>query len=147
MLPPANAHPLVNGHLPPGVVGDTRLQSQHPIAGYFQPVKFSGPEGTRFSLPQGAAMAASESNLMAGLLIGSVYRFRITEIPDAPGAELFPTLELIDRTYPPPGLATLYPIPINLDQVDLDAALGRTNGHTSDLLGRPAVGRTAADET
>ena len=68
-------------------------------------------------------MAAAEANLMAGLLIGNVYRFQITEIPGAPGAELFPTIELIDRTYPPPGLATLYPIPIHLDQIDLDTAL------------------------
>ena len=60
---------------------------------------------------------------MAGLLIGHVYRFRITGIPDAEGAELYPTIELIDRTYPPPGLATLHPIPINLDEDDLDAAM------------------------
>lgn len=123
MLPPAPAHPLVNGHLPPGFVGNTRLQSQFPVAGYFQPIKLSGPTGTQFALPQGGSMASAEPNLMAGLLIGNVYRFRITGIPDAPGAELYPTLELIDRTYPPPGLATLYPIPVNLDQIDLDAAL------------------------
>ena len=122
-LPPSSGHPLVTGHLPPGVVGQTRLQSRHPVAGYFQPIKFSGPAGTQFALPQGGAMSPAEPNLMAGLLIGNVYRFRVTGIPNSPGAELFPTLELIDRTYPPPGLATSFPVPINLDQTDLDEAL------------------------
>ena len=122
-LPSGSYHPLVTSHLPPGRVGQTRLQSQNPVAGYYQPIKFSGPDGTEFALPQGGAMAASEANLMAGLKIGSVYRFRVTGIPGSPGAELYPTVELIDRTYPPPGLATLYPIPINLDRIDLDAAL------------------------
>ena len=68
-------------------------------------------------------MSPSKPMLMAGVLVGNVYRFKITGIPNAAGAELFPTLELIDRTYPPPGLATSYPIPINLDPIDLDAAL------------------------
>tara|TARA_R110002049_G_scaffold2750_6_gene22063 strand:+ start:26815 stop:27612 length:798 start_codon:yes stop_codon:yes gene_type:complete len=122
-LPSGNYHPLVNGHMPPGVVGRSRLASQQPVAGYFQPIKFSGPRGTQFALPQGGAMSPGQPNLMAGLLIGNVYRFKITGIPSAPGAELFPTLELIDRTYPPPGLATSFPIPINLDQTDLDEAL------------------------
>ena len=36
---------------------------------------------------------------------------------------LYPTVEVIDRTYPPPGLATRYPIQIDLDQDDFDAAL------------------------
>jgi hypothetical protein len=61
--------------------------------------------------------------LQAGLLIGAVYRFRITRIPLAEGAELYPTVEAIDRTFPPTGLAWKYPIQIQLDQEDLDAAL------------------------
>lgn len=94
-----------------------------PIHGYFQPVAFDGPEGTRFSLAQSGAFQPAKDRLMAGLLIGQVYRFKITGIPGAAGAELFPTVELIDRTYPPPGMATSYPIPLNLDADDLTAAL------------------------
>ncbi len=48
----------------------------------------------------------SSETLTAGLLVGGVYRFQISGIPGAEGAELFPTIEVIDRTYPPPGLAT-----------------------------------------
>ena len=41
----------------------------------------------------------------AGLLIGSVYRLRVTSIPLAEGLEVFPTIEVIDRLYAPLGPA------------------------------------------
>src|SRR6056297_210169 len=44
-------------------------------------------------------------------------------MPEAEGAELYPSVELIDRTYPPPGLATSYPVQIVLDDDDLSEAL------------------------
>ncbi|REJ68620.1 MAG: hypothetical protein DWQ31_07625 [Planctomycetota bacterium] len=55
----------------------------------------------------------------AGLLIGSVYRLKVTEIDGYPGVEVFPTIEIIDRIYPPPGLEAKFPIPIQLTQDDL----------------------------
>ena len=122
-LPAENFHSLYRGDMPAGVIGRSRLTHRGPVQNYFQPVKFVGPAGSRFSLPQGQAMGESSENLMAGLLIGGVYRFRITRIPEAEGAELYPTVELIDRMYPPPGLATSFPIPITVDQVDMEAAL------------------------
>ena len=76
------------------------------MAGYFQPVAFSGPSGVSFSLAVGDSFGEPDPSLMAGLLIGNVYRFRITNIPRAEGVEIYPTIELIDRIYPPPGLAT-----------------------------------------
>jgi hypothetical protein len=122
-LPAAGQHRLQTADLPPGVIGQARLQGRGPVPGYCQPVAFSGPEGVRFALPAGAAMMPGEPGLRAGLLVCMVYRFQITGIPGAPGAELYPTVEVIDRTYPPPGMALRYPIPINLDQTDLEAAL------------------------
>lgn len=121
----ANRHPLYNRTLPPGAIWSSPAATsmQH---GSFQPVAFSGPEGTTFSLPNQGAFAESEPRLMAGLMVGAVYRFRITNIPLSAGAELYPTVELIGRTYPPAGLETLYPIPINVSESDLrDALEGR----------------------
>ncbi len=122
-LPPADHHSLYNSDMPAGVVGRARLQRRGPVQNYYQPVKFAGPDGAKFSLANGPVMNESSPNLMAGLLIGGVYRFRVTEIPQYEGVELYPTVELIDRMYPPAGLATSFPIPITLDQVDLEAAL------------------------
>jgi hypothetical protein len=117
-------HRLLASDMPPGALGQARLAGRGPVAGYFQPVAFAGPTGTRFALPQGGVVFADSSeSLTAGLLVGGIYRFQITCIPGAEGAELYPTVEVIDRTYPPPGLATRYPIQIHLDQDDFDAAL------------------------
>ncbi len=122
-LPPEAQHALFRADMPAGVVGRARLARRGPVANYYQPVKFVGPNGTKFALPQGDVVGPGETNLMAGLLIGGVYRFRVTGIPRAEGAELYPTVELIDRTYPPPGLATSYPIVLKIDEVDMQAAL------------------------
>ena len=60
---------------------------------------------------------------LVGLAIGPVYRFKVTDIPNNPGQEIFPTVEVIDRLYPPPQLALRYPIPIELTQDELEMAL------------------------
>ena len=122
-LPSGQPHRLFQGDMPPGAIGQARLTGRGPVAGYFQPVAFSGPEGVQFTLPEQGVFGPAQSKLQAGMLVGAIYRFRITGIPRAFGAELYPTVEVIDRTYPPPGLAHRYPIPINLDQEDLDSAL------------------------
>ncbi|MFK8114113.1 MAG: hypothetical protein AB8B91_18065 [Rubripirellula sp.] len=119
----ADQHRLLSSDMPPGAVGHARLNGRGPVAGYFQPVSFSGPAGTEFALANSSAFLESSENLQAGLLVGGVYRFRITGIPGAAGAELYPTIEVIDRTYPPAGLETRYPITISLDQDDFDSAL------------------------
>ncbi len=116
-------HRVLRSDLPPGDVGQSRLRGRGPVAGYFQPVAFHGPKGVRFSLPNAYSFADANEKLQAGLMVGHVYRFQITGIPDHEGSELYPTLEIIDRTYPPPNLATRYPIEVFMDENDLKAAL------------------------
>ena len=116
-------HRILSSDLPPGVLGQARLAGRGCVTGYYQPIAFMGPEGVRFALPQGGSFVDPSEMLSAGVLVGSVYRFQVTRIPGAEGAELYPTIEVIDRTYPPPGLATRYPILIQLDQEDFDAAM------------------------
>lgn len=55
-------------------------------------------------------------------MIGPVYRLKITGIPRHEGEELYPTIEVIDRLYPPLGQELKFPIPIELAQEDLEAA-------------------------
>jgi hypothetical protein len=121
--PSGGQHRILSSDMPPGFVGQARLAGRPPIAGYYQPVSLVGPSSVRFSLPQNGAFGMPEGSLEAGLLIGAVYRFQITGIPGVEGAELYPTIEVIDRTYPPAGLATRFPIQVYLDQEDLAAAL------------------------
>ena len=116
-------NPILRASDPPGSVGQARLMGRGPVVGYYQPVAVTGPEGVHFSLPAGGGMTESTPRLEAGFLIGSVYRFQVTRIPGALGAELFPTVEVIDRTYPPQHLATRYPIEIQLDIEDFRTAI------------------------
>ncbi|TWU37548.1 hypothetical protein Q31b_43360 [Novipirellula aureliae] len=123
-LSSSGQHRVLTDAMPPGIVGQSRLLGPGAVQGYFQPVAFSGPKGVGFSMPESVNLFGQpDPSLQAGLMVGGVYRFRITGIPGAEGAELYPTIELIDRIYPPPGLATSFPIPVNLDQDDFEAAL------------------------
>lgn len=125
----AGLHRIHSADSLPGEVGGARLQRWGAVAGYYQPVAFRGPGSTAFSLSVDGVFQPpmpSTTPLHAGLLVGGVYRFRVTSIPGFEGEELFPTIEVIDRTYPPHHLAVRHPIPINLEFDDLrDALSGR----------------------
>jgi hypothetical protein len=57
------------------------------------------------------------------MLIGEVYRLRVTNLPLAAGLEVFPTIEVVDRLYPPVGQEGRFPVPIELTQEELELAL------------------------
>lgn len=121
-LPSQPGHQLLRADVPPGVLGAAGRRG--PWQNYYQPVQLFAPNGTRLALAAGDGFAPPQENtLRAGMLVGAVYRFQITEIPYRPGAELYPTLEIIDRLYPPPGMAAHFPIPVHLDREDLNNAL------------------------
>jgi uncharacterized repeat protein (TIGR01451 family) len=95
-----------------------------PVRGYFQPVLIRTPEGTSLScVASGQFSERFSSPMQIGMLIGCDYRLRITGIPFSPGKELFPTVTLIARTYPPQGQERDFPIIVNLTLDDLDLAL------------------------
>ena len=95
-----------------------------PVRGYFQPVQIRTPEGTSLAcIASGQFSECFPSPLQIGLLIGCDYRLRITDIPFNPGKELFPTVTLIARTYPPQGREHEFPIIIDLTEEDFELAL------------------------
>ena len=55
--------------------------------------------------------------------MGSIYRIKISDLPDFPGAELYPTVELIDRLHPPRGREIEFAIPILLTAEEIAMAL------------------------
>ncbi|MFO0790487.1 MAG: hypothetical protein U0805_13615 [Pirellulales bacterium] len=116
-------HWLNAGAMPPGAIGSQRLHRGGPLPGYFQPVRIRAPEGARIALATESGFANVQSNdMLVGLNIGPVYRLQVSDIPNADGLELYPTIEVVDRTYPPPRLALRYPIPIELTQDELELA-------------------------
>jgi hypothetical protein len=116
-------HWLHAGAMPPGAIGSLRLHRGGPLSGYFQPVRIRAPQGARIALAGNDGFTYPQpGDVLVGLHIGPVYRLHVTEIPNSPGLEIFPTIELIDRLYPPPGLALRYPIPVELTLDELELA-------------------------
>lgn len=110
--------------MPPGAIGREQLARGGPMAGYWQPVEIVLPDGGsvafevegRFSPPQaGGAKVAMQ--------IGYAYRIQVTGIPLRPGEELYPTIELVSRLYPPAGQEWNFPVPIHLTAEELELAL------------------------
>src|SRR5208282_6821965 len=90
-------HTWDQGGMPPGAIGSRQLQRGGPLAGFFQPVEIKAPPGVSISLAVANQFGAAEkAPRRVGLLIGSVYRLRVTNIPDphAEGMEIFPSIEI-----------------------------------------------------
>jgi hypothetical protein len=112
------------GAMPPGAIGSQQLLRGGPLPGYFQPVEVRGPEGAQISTAeQGSFQGPTPLPRKFGMLIGAVYRFRVTDIPQYEGLEVYPTVEVIDRIYPPVGLENKFPIDVELTQQELEMAI------------------------
>jgi hypothetical protein len=123
--PPIHYH--YSADAPTGTLGKAQLLRGGPLAGYFQPVEISAPKGAAISLAEeGGFGEGKDGRALVGLRIGNVYHLKVTRIPLNEGVEVFPTIELLDRLYPPEGQELRFPIPIDLTLEELDhAANGR----------------------
>lgn len=133
--PPGSVHYQWTGQTPPGVVGTWQLRRGVGPAGYFQPVQIVGPKGLRVDFEPavgnihpspgewGSKKGATAAPALAGLLVGPAYRIQLSGLPDHPNRSLWPTIEVIDRLYPPVGSEPKFPIPIEFTQEEIDAAL------------------------
>jgi len=118
-----DVHYLHQGVMPPGAIGSVQLQRGGPLRGFFQPVEIKAPPGAAISLAVGNQFVEpAAAPVRVGLLVGQVYRIRVTRIPLAEGVEVFPTIEIIDRLYAPNGQERRFPIPIELTEDDLRLA-------------------------
>ncbi|MEO1497795.1 MAG: hypothetical protein AAFV43_11655 [Planctomycetota bacterium] len=88
--------------------------------GYTQPVELQAPEGVSLAALSGGGFAGGYDNrLLVGMSVGCVYGFKATGVPGYANVEVYPSVELIDRLYPPPGKALRFPVPVQLTQQDL----------------------------
>jgi hypothetical protein len=116
-------HYLHQGVMPPGAIGSVQLQRGGPLPGFFQPVEIKAPHGAAISLAVGNTFEQpTPAPVRVGMLVGRVYRLRVTQIPLAEGVEIFPTVEIIDRLYAPNDQKRRFAIPIELIEEDLRLA-------------------------
>jgi len=117
-------HYLNKADMPPGAIGLRQLERGGPLPAYFQPVEVSAPQGTLLSVvSDGDFSAPQREKLLAGMLIGQVYRLKVSNVAEREGLEIFPTVEVIDRLYPPPGQAARFPIPVVLTDEEIKMAM------------------------
>jgi hypothetical protein len=58
-----------------------------------------------------------------GVGVGYIYRLQISNMPEFPGIELYPSVEVLDRLHPPPGKADAFPIPVQFTREEIEFAL------------------------
>lgn len=121
--PPAH-NSLTTNVLPSGASGRIQLERAELFANYFQPVEIWGPNSVRLAAVRNGTFGPQQQSMLnAGLLIGHIYRFQVSNIPGHEGQEVYPTIKLVNRLHPPPNEKLRFPIPIELTQEELEMAL------------------------
>jgi hypothetical protein len=116
-------HYLNRADMPPGTVGRRQFERGGPFQNYYQPVEVRVPEGSVVSLAADGNFVPSQKNVaLGGMLIGQVYRLKVAYLTPEQEVEVFPSIELVDRLYPPPGQETRFPIPVEITAEDLALA-------------------------
>lgn len=106
----------------PGTVGREMAATKPSLKGHFQSVELIGPQGSKIRV-LGDNNLQPDSNVKTGMLIGEVYRMKVTGIPRQEGFEVYPTVELVNRLYTPEGKESKFPVPIQLTTEDLTNAI------------------------
>ncbi len=116
-------HWLHAGAMPPGAIGSQRLLRGGPLVGCQQRIEIRVPDEILISADVGGGYGTAQSgSLTTAVQVGPLYRFRAVGVPGMPSVEVYPTVELVDRIYPPAGKESEFPIRIELTLDDLRLA-------------------------
>lgn len=117
-------HPL-NQLTPPGIPGYFSAAQDPSVVRYYQPVRIELPTTGNVAFYAGPARRAItlSAPATAGVAVGHTYRLRISDMPEYPGIELFPSIEILDRLHPPEGRLYEFPVPVQITAEEIDLAL------------------------
>lgn len=115
----------LNQATPPGVYGEWSGWQHRTAPQRLQAVRVELPEAGQvtFFSRVGEQPLVRKSPAQAAVALGGSYRLKIENIPNYPGIELYPTIELVDVLHPPLGREDEYPIPVVITEEDIDLAL------------------------
>ncbi len=110
---------------PVGVAGRWNIAIRPSVANYVQPVQVQLPTTGEVSFYRGGAGSAVTlpAPAQAGMQVGHAYRIKISNLPDHPGVELYPTIELLGRLHPPVELKNKYPVPIEITAEEIETVI------------------------
>lgn len=110
--------------LPPGVIAQEQLLRHPGMAGYYQAIELIPPEGAQVSIiDQGGTQPMPPGRALVGMQLGYVYSIKLTQLPNREGVEVFPTIEVINRIFPPEGTKIRFPVPVEITEEDIAQAL------------------------
>lgn len=94
---------------------------------YFQPVRVSLPAEGQVTFYEAMDRPIElAAPAQAGLLVGNVYRLKVSGLAEFPGVEFYPSIELIDRLHPPAGREEDFPVDFEFTSEEFEwAANGR----------------------
>lgn len=117
-------YPL-NHRKPVGEAGRWMATIQPGLNQYVQPVRIQLPSEGTVSFYRGGPgeSVAQTAPAQAGMQVGYAYRVKISDMPEHPGVELYPTIELLGRLHPPAELKDKYPVPIEITAEEIAAVL------------------------
>ncbi len=76
--------------------------------------------------PEGVPPGDGKGLATVGLRVGVGYSLRVSNLPDRPGVELFPMIEILGHLHRPAGVdPSKYPIRVLLRDIDIEAAADR----------------------
>jgi hypothetical protein len=109
----------------PGVAAQWQMTVKRGLYGYMQPVRLIMPGTAKVSYYNGSPQAevVTDAPSQVRMMVGHVYRLKLSEIAGYPGVELYPTIEVLDRLHPPEGKLDQFPIPIELTEEEIAAAV------------------------
>lgn len=117
-------HEFTRADMAPGVVADIARMSNPRLEGHVQPVRVLVPNGARVGVRMSNGYVETNgAKASVGLMVGPVYRFKVTNIFNRPGRELYPSVEILNRLNPPKGLENDFPIEVVISQSDLEEAI------------------------
>jgi hypothetical protein len=120
---PAGAEPREPGAIGAELVPQLGPRPERPLSDWVQEVELRGPEGVLVGIETPAGFSPLEPlPLRLGLIVGQGYRLRLAGLPDAEGAELFPSVRVLAKLAGPPAAMRRFPIDIVIDEDDLRLA-------------------------
>lgn len=131
----AQQYPAVGGRQfplnqmsPPGMAAHWAAQVGKATPEYFQPVRINLPSAGLVTFYEGAQSRSYDvlSPSQVSLIVGRVYRLKISALPEFPGVDFYPSIELIDRLHPPACNVEDFPIEFEFTEEEFEwAAAGR----------------------
>jgi len=125
VVPPYRRYQPLNQSTPPGTAARWADLMGRASPTWTQPIRIivDGEAEVTIYNSRPLRPLTAPSPLQLGVMVGHSYRLRISQMPQLPGAEIYPTIEVIDRLHPPAGQKHNFPIPVYIDRSDIVLAM------------------------